>query len=342
VVIAPAEFTAGAQALATYRQSKGYKTLVVDIEDIYDEFNFGLRSPEAIKSFLATAYNTWQLKPAYVVLAGEGSFDYKDNKGYHDSVIPTLMVLTPYGLDPSDTSLGDVVGNDGLPEISIGRLPALTSLELGTLVAKIKTYEASSGSWTSRALMLADNPDRAGDFHADSEEMIGLLSVAYAPVRQYQGSASYPTSKQAIIDGFNGGVGWFNYIGHGSPGQLMDEALLTNADVVKLNNATALPVMTAMTCLVGDYGTPGVDSLSESLLLRAGGGTVANWAPTGLSVNPLSMMLDEGFFRATFQTGQKVLGDAIRSAQGSYVAGGGARYTLETYNLLGDPALRVK
>ena len=103
-----------------------------------------------------------------------------------------------------------------------------------------------------------------------------------------------------------------------------------------------LPVMSAMTCLVGDYGMPGMDSLSEKLVLKSGGGTIASWAPTGLSVNPLSMSLNRGFFKALFQDGKKVLGDAIRSAQSDYMASGGARYTLEIYNLLGDPALRVK
>ncbi len=342
VVITPAEFSAAAQTLAAYRQGQGLRTVVVDVEDIYDEFNYGLSSPEAIKAFLSRAYNSWKQKPRYVVLAGEGTYDYKDNKGFHDNVIPTLMTLTPYGLFASDTSLVDVVGDDGLPEMSIGRLPAVTSQELGALVAKIKSYEASSGSWARRVLMVADNPDRAGNFHNDSDEMSGLLPATYTPVPLYLGSVSAPATKQKLIEEINKGAMLLNYIGHGGRGQLADEFLLASADAAALDNANALPVMTAITCLAGDFGNPGYDSLSESLLLRAGGGIVAGWAPTGLSVNPLSMMLDRGFFEATFQNGQKVLGDAIRSSQGQYLTSGGARYTVEIYNLLGDPALRVK
>ncbi|HET9532863.1 MAG TPA: C25 family cysteine peptidase, partial [Blastocatellia bacterium] len=39
--------------LVAYRQSRGLSVATVDLEDIYDEFNFGHKSPQAIKDFLA-------------------------------------------------------------------------------------------------------------------------------------------------------------------------------------------------------------------------------------------------------------------------------------------------
>jgi len=41
--------------LQALRQSQGLKVAMVDVEDIYDEFNFGNKSPQAIKDFLTYA-----------------------------------------------------------------------------------------------------------------------------------------------------------------------------------------------------------------------------------------------------------------------------------------------
>jgi hypothetical protein len=130
LVIAPSELKQDAVELGGYRQSRGLDAMVVDLQDIYDEFNYGLSSPEAIRDFLSYAYHNWKKAPRYVVLVGEGTYDYKDNLGYGDNLLPVLMVATPHGLFASDNRFVDVVGNDGVPEMAIGRLPVATSSEL--------------------------------------------------------------------------------------------------------------------------------------------------------------------------------------------------------------------
>ena len=53
--------------------------MVVDIDDIYDEFSDGLFNPFAIRRFLRYAYNSWQQPaPTYVVLVGDAHYDYKN------------------------------------------------------------------------------------------------------------------------------------------------------------------------------------------------------------------------------------------------------------------------
>ena len=43
----------------------------------------GLAAPIAIRDFLSYAYDNWQNPaPQYVLLVGDGSFDYKDNLKY--------------------------------------------------------------------------------------------------------------------------------------------------------------------------------------------------------------------------------------------------------------------
>ncbi len=77
IVIVPGGFEEAAGELINLRRWKGLEGMVVCLEDIYDEFNHGLASPWAIKEFLSYAYNRWNgNNMKYVVLAGEGTFDY--------------------------------------------------------------------------------------------------------------------------------------------------------------------------------------------------------------------------------------------------------------------------
>ena len=60
LVLARREFLDALQPLVALRARQGYHGAVVDIEDVYDEFSFGEKTPAAIKAFLARATTTWQ------------------------------------------------------------------------------------------------------------------------------------------------------------------------------------------------------------------------------------------------------------------------------------------
>jgi len=159
LVIAPEELVATARRLADYRRGKGLKSMVVALDDVMNEFNHGISSPEAIKRFLAVAFTRWRKSPRYVVLAGDGSLDYKDALGFGGNLIPPKLVPTDSGLAASDNYLADVDG-DHLPEFSIGRLPVVSPEELATVIEKIIAYEQGPGSLA--AVLVADLPDNGG------------------------------------------------------------------------------------------------------------------------------------------------------------------------------------
>ncbi|MBW1743934.1 MAG: hypothetical protein JRJ47_11000, partial [Deltaproteobacteria bacterium] len=342
LVITPTSLRNGAQALVDYRMGYGHNAMAVGLDDIMDEFNHGIYSPLAIRDFLSHAYKYWSVPPAYVVLLGDGTYDYKDQQGHGDNMVPTLMVNTPDGLFASDNRFGDVEGNDGVPEMAIGRLPVLTEEELQAVLDKIVTYESAGGEWTRKALMLADNPDGDGNFPSDSDDLGSLLSqMGYAPENIYLSELPIDEARQRLLGGINSGVGIVNYIGHAGLDRLADEGLLLTSDVESLTNSERLPIVTAMTCIVGRFAIPGYDSLSEALLLANDGGSVAVWAPSGMSINSQARILDMEFFRAAPPDENTILGDAILKALEAYSVRGSERYMLDIYNLLGDPALRM-
>jgi len=341
LVITPSDLKEAAQRLADYRLGQGIDTMVVELQDIYDEFNHGISSPEAIRDFLSYAYQTWKKAPRYVVLAGEGTFDYKNNQGHGDNLLPPLMVSTPHGLFASDNRFADVEGNDGIPEMAIGRLPVATYEELDTFIGKITAYETAGGDWKNRVLMLADNPDSGGNFPADSNAVANILPPEYTAEKIHLSEHPINEARQMVQNGINNGALLLNYIGHAGLSRLSAEGMLLSSDVDSLDNGDRLPVMTAMTCVTGQFAIPGYDALSERLLLHAYGGAIATWAPTGLSLNELAVVLNKEFFRTAFVNGDKVLGHVVLTALENYAGTGKPRFMLDIYNLLGDPALQM-
>lgn len=341
LVITAREFKETAFLLAVYRQNRGLAPKVVTVDEIMDEFNYGIYDPGAIRDFLSYAYSNWGKPPRYVALAGDGTYDYKDYAGYGGNPVPPIMVATPDGLFPSDGFYADV-NNDGLPEMAVGRLPVKSAGELRDLIQKIIAYEKSGGSWEKRVLLLADKPDEGGDFPSESDEVASLLPPKYSPVKIYLTEHPLGEARWLVLNGINSGAVFLNFIGHGGVDRLTQDGLLVTDDVNSMTNAQGLPVVSAMTCVMGQFGLPGYDSLGEALVMKKNGGAIAVWAPTGLSADKGAVILDKALFGNVFSEGRQVLGDAILGSLQNYRGAGGETYMIDIYNLLGDPALSMR
>jgi len=333
VIIAPATLMSAAQSLAAHRTGEGLSVAVADLEDVYDEFNYGIVDPHAVKAFLGKAGQRWR-RLRYVVLAGNGTYDYKDYVGAGDNLLPALMIDTDYGLFAADGEFA--------PGLAVGRLPATSNAQLQAMVDKIIAYEGAGGAWTSRVLIAADDPDAGGNFPQDSDTLAALVPAAYTVEKTYLSDYSLADARTRLINGINAGAVWLNYMGHGGPDRFASEGLLTSADAAAMNGAPCLPVVTGLTCLSGRFACPGLDSLGEALVLNPNGGAIAVFAPTGYSFHYDAEPFGREFLQSALQWERKRLGDAVREAMDEL--GGYYRMpeSLKVYNLLGDPALRMK
>src|SRR6185312_5072032 len=75
VIITRRAFFESVRPLKELRERQGLSVSVVDIEDIYDEFSFGQKTPQAVKDFLALAKNEWKQPVRYALLFGDASLD---------------------------------------------------------------------------------------------------------------------------------------------------------------------------------------------------------------------------------------------------------------------------
>ncbi len=346
LVIAAAGLEAAAADLAAYRAGQGLEAMMVELEDVYDEFSGGIVSPWAIRDFLAVAAARWSQSPRYVVLAGDSSFDYKDRLGFGGNLLPAPMASTPDGLFPSDHRTADLAGDDGVPEVAVGRLPVRDDAQLAAYLAKLQAYEAAAGAWKSSTVWVADAIDEGGEFVDDSEWLIELVPLSLDVDRIYVDDVGPGTARQQLLETLDDGALLVHFLGHGNLVQMGDNAgLLLAGDVPSLTNGVRLPVLTAMTCALGRYDRIFFDTLSESLVLRADGGVIALWAPTGFSFNEEAIFLSDGFLPVALDgsSGDNRLGDAVGAALDHYLATAEdpRAFIPFVYTLLGDPAIRL-
>ena len=346
LVITAQSLRPAAQALADYRKGRGLSTQLVTVEDVMDDFADGLLDPAAMHELVTYAAANWQPRPRYVALAGKGTYDYRGLLGFGDNLVPPMMVASYEGLVPSDGAIADLDG-DGLADLPIGRIPAVSAGELTAYVNKVKAYESgAAGAWAKQVLMAADAPDAAGDYVQGSDSVAALLPAGfqlgtdYLPVSASQ--AQIDDARAQLIGAFNAGRVLVNYVGHGGLDRLASPGLLTTDDVGQLSGGPRSPVLTALTCNIAHYAYPGFRFLGEDLIVRAGGGAMAVFAPSGLSYDGPAVQLGRQIVPALLRAPGTVLGDAILSGVRAFAAAGGDNTLLPAYNLLGDPALAIK
>jgi hypothetical protein len=348
IIITYDGFYNNVQPLATLRSGAGMRVEVVKIQDLYDEFNYGIFNPSAIRDFLVYAYHNWQAPaPLYVLLVGDAIIDYKDN--YHTSsvnYVPTQIVETvALGQTPTDNWFVQITGNDILPDMYIGRLSAQTSSQVDTIVQKLINYEQveTPYTWPTDAIFVADDDDPS--WETDSDAFANLLPAGSTIEKIYAANYAPPANPtQDFVNLVNSGAMMANYLGHGDVGRWGSWAsglyLLDLNTVNLLNNPDKHIFITIESCLNGFF--PGFQSnfsLAEAFQRLGTGGAVAVWAPSGLSYANGHVYMISELYKAFFVSHSYGLGNATYQAKlNVYNLSSAWGDLVNTYVLFGDPA----
>jgi hypothetical protein len=343
LLIGPREFLGAVSPLIALRREQGLRAKAVAIESVFSEFGFGEENPRAIRDFLAYAYHNWDLAPRYVVLAGDGTYDFKDKLGTGvQNRVPPMMVMTSYLETASDPAYAAVNGEDLLPDLAIGRLPAATVEELQTMIAKIVVFERDDGTFRGKTVIVADNPDDAGNFVSDAEELLAVHLSATSLRKIYLSELGVSGARSEIQQAFNEGSRLMNYVGHGGIHVWADENIFNVDDVPSLALQSEQPLLLTMNCLNGYFHFPYFNALAEELLKAEGKGVVAAFSPSGLSLNGPAHVFNDVVLGEIMSGGHMRLGDALMAAQSSYADSGALPEMIAIYHLLGDPAMQLR
>lgn len=360
LIITHADFRSSAERLAAWRAQDDrfgapLSTRVVDVQEIYDEFSGGLLDPTAIRAFLRYAYHHWSTPPFFVLLLGDGTYDYKNNSG-----VSAGNWVPAYQEDEStyDEWYVSVAGDDILPDMAIGRIPVQTPADAALVVDRLIDYdrEPEWGAWQSRGLLIADdlrNPDAPASvetmFLMDAEYMardllpkdlnLRKLYLAQYPLE----GRTKPRAQAEFLKRFNQGALYVTYLGHSNVDVLAHERMfVVSRDLAEIRNGRRLPLFYTATCQVGAFDDPMKLSMPEALLVHPEGGVMGMISATRLGYHASNMTLAYAFHRLLFRGEQRhvPLGAALMQAKHMVQAGtqNPARINIRRYSLFGDPA----
>ncbi|TAL69796.1 MAG: type IX secretion system sortase PorU [Bacteroidetes bacterium] len=310
-----------------YRESHdSLKVFIARTDYIFNEFGSGIPDPTAIRDFIAYCFTNWEVKPSYVILWGDGHFDYKAITTNKTNFIPpyeseesgTFDAVNSY---TSDDYFARVFGDDKLVDLGIGRLTINSDEQGEWIIDKIAKYESASSkdSWRNWITLMADDgPTSNGgtdrDTHTNQSE---YLSKSYIPVDMRQKKiylAEYPTEnisgggrrKQKVEDDL---VSWINtngslilnWIGHGNPRVWAHEEVFERSKTIpKLKNLDKLFFLIAATCDFGRFDVPENQSGSEDLVTSEFGGAIGVLASARAVLAGANSVFTNTFYQKLF------------------------------------------
>lgn len=345
LIITHPKFYKRAQNYAEYRRQQGLNVVMVNVDDIYDEFNYGIKSPLAIQSFLKYAFYNWDRshRLKYVLLLGDANFNYKSHSSTFEDFVPTFFFQTKkFGAVASDFPYSLIVGDDYIPDLFVGRIPVMTNGDISIILDKLQEYEQNPiiGPWRNQALFVSGNDrstyefssyvfnafkiPRRPAFRSQNQRVINMLlpkhytafklntvkddSVQYDP--NFGGTTD-------LIDYLDNGVNFMTFLGHGGGAIWADVQLLNLRDIDRLNNKGKYPFVASMTCFTGAFDNPGNPGLAQKLLLTRDKGAIGLIASSGLGwvANDYAMLWN--VMQELFSTNLSI-GEAISIAKIDY------------------------
>jgi uncharacterized repeat protein (TIGR01451 family) len=338
VIITHPDFQSTLGPLVALRKSQNSSAAVVTTDQLYDAYNYGERSPFALRAYLQAASTGWREKPQSLLLLGEASFDPRNYLGFGDfDFVPTRLIETAAFKTASDDWLSDFAAS-GFATIPTGRIPARTPADASLVISKIVNYESgtSSGPWTHQALVIADQ-NVGVDFTGEANSASLLLPASLTQTKILADGVDPATASQEIIAAINSGALLVNYTGHGSEQQWSFSDLFDNTSATALTNGNRLPVFLIMDCLNGFFHDVFAESLSSALLFAPNGGAVGVWASSGFTTAPPQASMDQALLSALAANPSQPIGRAILTAKAGILDSDVRR----TWIFFGDPAMRI-
>ncbi len=375
IIVTHPKFINQANELADFHRARNLRVVVATTGQVYNEFSSGGQDISAIRDYAKMFYdragNDTAQMPKYLLLFGDGSYDYKDRITNNSNYVPTFESLEynysieSYSGDDFFSFLDDnenienLTGVFNTMDIGVGRFPVIQEGDAQALINKIKNYKSpnSLGPWKLSVSLAADNADGAGDHMNDAETMGGAIlsntnifnfsKVYLDAIRRIAtpGGLRAPDANKAINDQIFKGTFLLNYSGHGNTQVLADERMIIQDDYSKWKNINKLPIIITATCDYGQFDHPEYVSSGEALMLKNDGGAIATLTTTALVYASGNRKINSQFLQDQFayKNGKNYsLGDAFRLAKNeTYQASmdPGELINFRKFALLGDPAL---
>jgi hypothetical protein len=279
IIITHSGLLPSAELYKDYRESShggNYKVLVAEMQQLYDQFNYGERSPIAIRNFLDYQYGFENNGDRYLLLLGRGvSFPEVIKNEIANDLVPTV------GYPGSDAlhSAGLRGKNSNVPLYLTGRIDAKTNDQVINYLNKVKEFEKSeSAIWRKNVLHLngGQNVTEINSFKR-SLELLGeeaKNSHVNAEVSHIFKTSHESIENVNISKEVNAGLGFVTFVGHAAPTYPDLNIGFVSDPKLGFNNKGKYPLMFFNGCGVGNIFNR-YETLSSDWLLTPDKGSIA-------------------------------------------------------------------
>ena len=370
VIITDKVFHEEAQRLADMHVAvDGIDVLVVDQDQIFNEFSSGTRDGMAYRLFLKMLYDRNSSKLKNLLLFGPGSFDNRELLGEHPGNLLTYQSDNSNYADFSYTSddfFGFLADNSGsnVPAdkltIGVGRITCADVNEAKSDVDKIVKYYANPdyGVWRNNTMVMSDSPDKGlhvfqGEGYKnmiDNELHTGMHAYTIHN-SMYPRSNMQPTvvarrrdateANHKLSNLFKEGLYFATYVGHAGPVMFTKYSNTWRTSDVVSTKYDHFPIMTTACCDVAHFDND-TRGIAELMFHQPEGGAIALMTSSRMVYASHNDQLNQYFINAMFShaaTGKFLtLGEAYKQAKLGFAQSNANKLS---FYLLGDPAMKI-
>ncbi len=351
-------------AYATHRVSAaggGYDTLVINMNELYDQFSFGEKTPLAIYEFLRKYYPIH--KPDFLLLMGRsmGMFSTAREGGINyfyrnnPSIFTFQDLIPPAGYPYADNnySVGLDPENPFVAAVAIGRIPARTPEDVANYLEKAKEKDAlgASEDWQKEIIHLSGGIS-AFELERYFNFLNGFKTIAQGPymganVTTYRKRSNSTIELIDISGDVNRGASLITFFGHGAPSVIDIEIGFASDPTMGYKNQGRYPMLLLNGCDAGNaFGN--AYTFGEDWVLAPAKGSTNFMAHANVGVDVYLRRYSESFYAKAFSDSSLIyqpVGIVKRETEKHFFLRYGTsplnRSHAEQLVMLGDPAIRL-
>lgn len=377
LIVASSPFMAEAERLAqAHRSIEGKDVMVVNQQDIFNEFSSGTPHIMGIRRFARMLYDRSPGVLRSVLLFGPASYDNRgytsllDTDTFHDTYIPMYQRedlsgagkhAESYSTDAVPGMLAEDTGafdiGRSFMTVAVGRIPASDIADAKAYVDKALEMmaEPPAGDYRNRALLMCDDGDANGHM-ADANGVADIIASCSPSTTVYRAyNTIYPFDNgratelnRAASQVLSKGVAYWAYSGHATPRFFGSEQIWS---ITKSNEETydIKPFVMLATCRALHYDHR-EENIGEAMLYNRSGGAIALVGALRSVYKEYNQLLNlevaREFYTAPAGT---TYGDIFLNARNRLVPVTGSPatdsryydviYNTLSYNYIGDPEL---
>lgn len=330
-------------------QGGSYRVAMVNIEELYDAFAFGIHTHSlAVRNFSQYARTIWPEMKYFMILGKGLEYPYYRQSGSN----PDYFLVPTYGSPAAD--IGLVCDAEKKPFCAFGRLPVINGSEIKSYLDKVKSHESfletssysiENREWLKRVIHLSGGDPQI--YALISSQLAGMENVienntAGADVKTFykQSSNTIEVANSELLRKFiNEGSSIISFMGHSAAIRL--DFNLENVD--SYMNKDRYHLFMAMGCYAGSLFANN-RSISEDHNLAPERGSIIYLANTTAGYPDILGIFGNEFYKQLGGTSYGgSTGEALKETLLQLINKGGERLLTQAYSVTfnGDPAVKL-